>query len=75
MSANKGRISIASPVYNKSFLQHSIVFTVLQVPLAYFTGKFLDGKSGNMIMWLSLIIGQPIAILMYYHDYYVISRT
>jgi len=25
-----------------------------------------------MIVWMSLIIGQPFAILMYYHDYYVL---
>jgi diacylglycerol O-acyltransferase-1 len=34
-------------------------------------GKFLHGNYGNMAVWVSLIIGQPIAILMYFHDYYI----
>jgi diacylglycerol O-acyltransferase-1 len=29
----------------------------------------------NTAVWLSLIIGQPLCILMYYHDYYVASQT
>lgn len=28
------------------------------------------GKYGNMVVWLSLILGQPLCILMYLHDYY-----
>lgn len=44
-----------------------------QVPLAMFTAKFCKGRHqiGNMIVWMSLILGQPIAILAYVHDYYV----
>lgn len=33
--------------------------------------KYIHGKYGNMVVWLSLILGQPIAILAYYHDFYV----
>jgi diacylglycerol O-acyltransferase-1 len=33
--------------------------------------KSLQGKGGNIIVWLSLILGQPVAILAYVHDYYV----
>ncbi|ELT88627.1 hypothetical protein CAPTEDRAFT_183593 [Capitella teleta] len=44
---------------------------LMQVPLAMFSAKYFSGQVGNIIMWLSLIIGQPVAILMYYHDYYV----
>jgi len=36
------------------------------------THRYLSGKWGNMIVWMSLIIGQPAAMLMYYHDYYVL---
>ena len=49
--------------------------TRLQIPFAMFVDRFLDGKMGNMAVWMSLIIGQPIAILMYYHDYYVMHLT
>ena len=44
-----------------------------QVPFAMFVGTYLHGKLGNMAVWASLIIGQPMAILMYYHDYYVLN--
>ncbi|XP_030637255.1 diacylglycerol O-acyltransferase 1b [Chanos chanos] len=42
-----------------------------QLPLAWFVGRYLRGNYGNAAVWLSLIIGQPIAVLMYVHDYYV----
>uniref|UniRef100_A0A8C2A3T0 O-acyltransferase n=1 Tax=Cyprinus carpio TaxID=7962 RepID=A0A8C2A3T0_CYPCA len=42
-----------------------------QLPLAWFVARFLRGNYGNAAVWLSLIIGQPIAVLMYVHDYYV----
>uniref|UniRef100_A0AAR2IT56 O-acyltransferase n=1 Tax=Pygocentrus nattereri TaxID=42514 RepID=A0AAR2IT56_PYGNA len=45
-----------------------------QLPLAWFVGRFLRGNYGNAAVWLSLIIGQPIAVLMYVHDYYVINH-
>ena len=33
--------------------------------------KHLGPPVGNLIVWLSLIIGQPLAVLMYYHDFVV----
>ena len=42
-----------------------------QVPLAILTAKYVKGQWGNVVVWGSLIIGQPIAILMYYVDYYL----
>lgn len=45
-----------------------------QLPLAWFVGRYLKGNYGNAAVWLSLIIGQPIAVLMYVHDYYVIHH-
>uniref|UniRef100_A0A663E066 O-acyltransferase n=1 Tax=Aquila chrysaetos chrysaetos TaxID=223781 RepID=A0A663E066_AQUCH len=44
-----------------------------QIPLAWFVSKFLRGNYGNAAVWMSLIIGQPIAVLMYVHDYYVLN--
>uniref|UniRef100_G3NJ21 O-acyltransferase n=1 Tax=Gasterosteus aculeatus aculeatus TaxID=481459 RepID=G3NJ21_GASAC len=44
------------------------------VPLAWFVGRFLTGNYGNAAVWISLIIGQPVAVLMYVHDYYVIHH-
>ncbi|VDM50747.1 unnamed protein product [Toxocara canis] len=43
-----------------------------QIPLSYFTDKVVKGgRAGNIIMWLSLILGQPMTILMYVHDWYI----
>ncbi|XP_031803240.1 diacylglycerol O-acyltransferase 1 [Sarcophilus harrisii] len=44
-----------------------------QIPLAWLVGRFLQGNYGNAAVWLSLIIGQPVAVLMYVHDYYVLN--
>ncbi|XP_032375002.1 diacylglycerol O-acyltransferase 1b [Etheostoma spectabile] len=43
-----------------------------QLPLAWFVGRFLRGNYSNAAVWMSIIIGQPFAILMYVHDYYVL---
>ncbi|KAJ3597297.1 hypothetical protein NHX12_000825, partial [Muraenolepis orangiensis] len=43
-----------------------------QLPLAWLVGHFLRGDYGNAAVWISLIIGQPFAVLMYVHDYYVL---
>ncbi|KAK0133530.1 Diacylglycerol O-acyltransferase 1 [Merluccius polli] len=43
-----------------------------QLPLAWLVGHFLRGNYGNAAVWISLIIGQPFAVLMYVHDYYVL---
>lgn len=45
---------------------------MLQIPLAPLT-KLVERKCGprfgNALMWMSLILGQPLCIMMYYHDY------
>ncbi|CAK6960619.1 diacylglycerol O-acyltransferase 1b [Scomber scombrus] len=45
-----------------------------QLPLAWFVGRFLRGNYGNAAVWMSIIIGQPFAVLMYVHDYYVLHN-
>lgn len=52
---------------------HLTFCCIFQIPLAYFVGRFLRGNYGNAAVWMSLIIGQPVAILMYVHDYYVLN--
>lgn len=44
-----------------------------QQPYAYLVYRFCKqgSKMGNMAMWLTLIVGQPLALYMYFHDYYV----
>ena len=45
------------------------------MPLAVLTSlKWMRGQPGNVIVWLSIILGQPIAILMYMHDYYLLNN-
>uniref|UniRef100_A0AC34RSU5 Diacylglycerol O-acyltransferase n=2 Tax=Panagrolaimus sp. JU765 TaxID=591449 RepID=A0AC34RSU5_9BILA len=48
---------------------------LMQIPLGIFTDKILKGgRAGNIVVWLSLILGQPMAILMYVHDWYLINH-
>ena len=44
-----------------------------KVPLHIFVKKFFSKypNYGNAVVWLSIILGQPLAIMMYFHDYYV----
>lgn len=45
-----------------------------QIPLSY-VSKYMENKfgprCGNIVVWTSIILGQPLCIMMYYHDYVV----
>jgi len=45
---------------------------VVQAPFALVVTKYCSGTVGNIAVWISLIVGQPVAIMMYFHDYYVL---
>ncbi|KAK3511846.1 hypothetical protein QTP70_025975, partial [Hemibagrus guttatus] len=47
----------------KMFRLWAFMGMMAQVPLAMFVGRFLRGNYGNAAVWISLIIGQPIAVL------------
>ncbi|TNN06114.1 Diacylglycerol O-acyltransferase 1 isoform 3 [Schistosoma japonicum] len=44
-----------------------------QVPYAYMVSCLFPngGQGGNLAVWLTLIIGQPLTILAYFHDYFI----
>jgi len=49
-----------------------------QLPLSYlsrFVEKRYGERFGNIVVWASIIIGQPLCIMMYYHDYMVIHHV
>ncbi|KAI1885717.1 hypothetical protein AGOR_G00206690 [Albula goreensis] len=48
----------------KMFRLWAFMGMMAQLPLAWFVGRFLRGNYGNAAVWISLIIGQPIAVLM-----------
>ncbi|KAK2830460.1 hypothetical protein Q5P01_018391 [Channa striata] len=58
----------------KMFRLWAFMGMMFQVPLAWFVGRYLTGNYGNAAVWMSLIIGQPVAVLMYVHDYYIIHH-
>lgn len=45
-----------------------------QIPLSHFS-KYMEHnygpRWGNIVVWASIILGQPLCIMMYYHDYVV----
>ncbi|XP_067824997.1 diacylglycerol O-acyltransferase 1-like isoform X2 [Heptranchias perlo] len=57
----------------KMFRLWAFMGMMAQIPLAWFVGRFLSGNYGNAAVWVSLIIGQPAAVLMYVHDYYILN--
>ncbi|MEE6500217.1 hypothetical protein FKM82_003708 [Ascaphus truei] len=49
-----------------------IFFSMLaQIPLSWTIDRFFGGKYGNVFMWLSVMLGTPLIVLFYLHDYYV----
>ena len=45
-----------------------------QIPLIILSRKaekMFGSQLGNLVMWASLILGHPLAIMMYYHDYVI----
>lgn len=45
-----------------------------QAPLFYLTENFLTGQYGNFAVWISLILGQPLCVLAYFHDFYILGQ-
>lgn len=58
------------------YLSNILFSFVLQIPLS-FLSKFMEKsygpRWGNMVVWASLILGQPLCIMMYYHDYVIMQ--
>jgi diacylglycerol O-acyltransferase-1 len=58
----------------KTFKIWAFLGMMSQIPLSYMS-KFLERnvgeRWGNIIVWTSLIIGQPLCIMVYYHDYVI----
>lgn len=47
----------------------------VQIPLALLTSlPFMRGQPGNVVVWVSIILGQPLAITMYMHDYLIYNN-
>jgi len=56
------------------FKAYAFLGMFLQIPLmriSTFAQERMGNRWGNVIVWMSLIIGQPLAVLMYYHDFVV----
>lgn len=57
----------------KLFRMWAFTGMLIQLPWARFVSLYVNNNFANVAVWVSLIIGQPLCILMYYHDYYVIN--
>lgn len=58
----------------KTFNVYAFAGMMAQIPLS-FISKLLDRnfgeRWGNLVVWASLILGQPLCIMIYYHDYMI----
>ena len=53
----------------------NVLFLFFQIPLIYLSSYMQNkwsSRCGNLLVWLSVIIGQPLAVMMYYHDFVVV---
>lgn len=58
----------------KTFNVYAFVGMMAQIPLSFISKlleKNVGERWGNMIVWASLILGQPLCIMIYYHDYMI----
>lgn len=58
----------------RMFRLYSFMGMLSQIPLMIVSqqAKYIIGKrAGNLVVWMSLILGQPLALMMYYHDFVV----
>lgn len=58
----------------KTFKIWAFIGMMAQLPLSYFSRymeKNYGPRCGNIVVWASIILGQPLCIMMYYHDYVV----
>ncbi|RXM95572.1 Diacylglycerol O-acyltransferase 1 [Acipenser ruthenus] len=47
---------------------------ILQAKMTLLLGRFFSGNYGNCLVWLCVLMGPPIAVLTYLHDYYMLNR-
>lgn len=58
----------------KMFKTWAFMGMMAQMPLSHLScqvEKRYGPRWGNVMVWLSLIVGQPLAIMMYYHDFVI----
>jgi len=58
----------------KMFKPWAFLGMIGQIPLIMISKKVESKygvRAGNVVMWSSLILGHPLAIMMYYHDYII----
>lgn len=58
----------------KTFKIWAFMGMMAQIPLSHIS-KFMEKKFGprwgNLVVWASIIMGQPLCIMIYYHDYVI----
>lgn len=58
----------------RTFRSWAFVTMMMQLPLSFISSyveKKYGPRWGNILVWISLILGQPLCIMMYYHDYVI----
>ncbi|XP_053693827.1 diacylglycerol O-acyltransferase 1 [Sabethes cyaneus] len=62
----------------KTFKIWAFMGMMAQLPLSS-VSKFMEvnygQRWGNIVVWTSIILGQPLAIMMYYHDYMITNYS
>lgn len=69
-------MKLLSNIYSLQYLSNILFSFILQIPLSFFS-KFMEKRYGprwgNIVVWAALILGQPLCIMMYYHDYVIMQ--
>ncbi|KAM4614314.1 diacylglycerol O-acyltransferase 1-like isoform 2-T2 [Discoglossus pictus] len=59
----------------KMFRFWVLLSMMIQMPLSWTLERVFGGKYGNIVMWLNSILGTPLIILLYWHDYYLENQS
>ncbi|XP_068811552.1 diacylglycerol O-acyltransferase 1 isoform X8 [Struthio camelus] len=63
---------IAIPL--KMFRFWMFIVMLSQIPLSCLLKWLFGGSYGNILMWISLVLGPPLTVLLYFHDYYILHH-
>jgi diacylglycerol O-acyltransferase 1 len=58
----------------RAFRLWAFLGMMMQVPLIWYTRRLQGNQTGNVLFWVSITLGQPLSVLMYYRDYIVLQQ-
>ncbi|MGH0115795.1 UNVERIFIED_CONTAM: hypothetical protein FKN15_046980 [Acipenser sinensis] len=62
------------PQWQAQVIVYMVSAALCEAKMTLLLGRFSSGNYGNCLVWLCVLVGPPIAVLTYLHDYYMLNR-